>query len=338
MAKLITTLLVMLLLTTNTLAASSLLDYQKRVSCAAEEIERISYSNTGDNDVSYIRSLLPRSEQVELQGQAVPVDNNWLYALLDSYEAESDNEKRLAKLDETAERLYALDEHLQSALESESGDAESPRAKIREILARQEYQEKSESPITKLIKKVRQQIIDFLRNLYLKLARAMFGQGAEASWFFRGLIIAGLVLVLIIATRMAMRFRRTGKRKKKRVVLGEEIEADVTSSDLADSAVEAARAGDFRLAIRKLYISLLYELAELNLIELEPDATNRQYLAKVSRFTTLAQPMRHLTDRFDYVWYGMFPSSEEDFSTCLARYKEAVDQAKDLGDRSAAAL
>ena len=337
MTRLIATLLVVLLLAANALAASSLLDYQQRVSRAGEELERMRHSSAGDNNIGYIKSLIPRSEQVEMQGQTIPVDNNWLYALLDSYEAESDQQKQEAKLHEAYERLYALDEHLQLALEAESEDGEQQRAKIREILARREYQEKSESPLTKLIKKVRQQIIDLIRNIYTKLINALFGQGAQASWLFRGLIVAGLGLVLIIVVRAIWRFKRPKKRAKKRIVLGEEIESDVTSSDLADSAVAAARSGDFRLAIRKLYISLLYELAERNLLELEPDATNRQYLAKVSRFTTIASPMRYLTDRFDYVWYGMFPSSEEDFSTCLARYKEVVDQAKNLGGQSAAA-
>lgn len=337
MTRLIATLPLMLLLAASTLAASSLLDYQERVSRAGEEIERIRHSSAEDNNINQIKSLIPKSEQVEMQGQTVSVDNNWLYALLDSYEAESDQQKQMAKLDEAYERLYALDEQLQQTLDAESGDAEQQRAKIREILTRREYQEKSESPLAKLIKKVRQQIIDLIRNIYTKLINALFGQGAQASWLFRGLIIAGLGLVLIIVVRAIWRFSRPKKRAKKRIVLGEEIETDVTSSDLADSAVEAAKSGDFRLAIRKLYISLLYELAERNLIELEPDATNRQYLAKASRFTTLAPPMRYLTDRFDYVWYGMFPSSEEDFSACLARYKEAVDHAKNLGDQSAAA-
>ena len=86
------------------------------------------------------------------------------------------------------------------------------------------------------------------------------------------------------------------------------------------------RPGDFRGAVRKLYISLLYELSERNLIELEPNTTNHEYLAKVSRFQPLVAPMRYLTDRFDYFWYGMFPSSAEDFSTFQARYNEAMDQ------------
>jgi hypothetical protein len=45
--------------------------------------------------------------------------------------------------------------------------------------------------------------------------------------------------------------------------------------------------------------------------------------------------MRYLTDRFDYVWYGMFPSSEDDFAVYLARYQEAMERARMLGEQAA---
>ena len=118
-------------------------------------------------------------------------------------------------------------------------------------------------------------------------------------------------------------------------MLGEEIAADRTSRELAEAGLAAARAGDFRTAVRKLYVSLLYELSERNLIELEDSATNHEYLKKASRLSGLAGPMRYLTDRFDHVWYGMFPSSEGDFAAYLARYEEAMERARTLSERAA---
>jgi len=149
-----------------------------------------------------------------------------------------------------------------------------------------------------------------------------------------------LVIVLIAAfTAMLSMIRRrrrapATRKKKTRIVLGEEIAADSTSSELVEAGLAAARTGDFRAAVRKLYVALLYELAELNLIELEDSATNHEYLGKVSRFAVLAQPMRYLTDRFDYVWYGMFPSTEEDFEAYFLKYQEAAASAKNLGGQT----
>ena len=120
-------------------------------------------------------------------------------------------------------------------------------------------------------------------------------------------------------------------------MLGEEIAADGTSRELAEAGLAAARAGDFRTAVRKLYVSLLYELSERSLIELEDSATNHEYLRKASRLSGLAGPMRYLTERFDYVWYGMFPSSESDFAAYLARYEEAMERARALSEQPAGA-
>jgi hypothetical protein len=136
---------------------------------------------------------------------------------------------------------------------------------------------------------------------------------------------------------MIGRIRPARRRAKKRIVLGEEVEADATPRDLADAATAAASLGDFRTAIRKLYVSLLYDLAEKRLIELEDSATNHEYLAKVSSHRALVPPMRFLTDRFDYIWYGMYPSSAEEFSDCLARYREAVQGAAALSEQRAGA-
>jgi hypothetical protein len=116
-------------------------------------------------------------------------------------------------------------------------------------------------------------------------------------------------------------------------VLGEEIDAGTTPKVLVDAALAAAKSGDFRLAIRKLYVSLLYDLADRGLIELEDSATNRDYLARASSHRPLVQPMRFLTDRFDHVWYGMYPTSEEDFSNCMEHYRQAIQSATALAEQ-----
>src|SRR4030095_7866689 len=160
-----------------------------------------------------------------------------------------------------------------------------------------------------------------------------FGASSSGVWISNLVLIAVLATAVIVAARFARRLRRPQtKRKKTRIVLGEEIAADGTSRDLAEAGLAAARAGDFRTAVRKLYVSLLYELSERGLIELEDSATNHEYLRKAARFAGVAAPMRYLTDRFDYVWYGMFPASEDEFADYLARYMEAMENVRVVGE------
>jgi hypothetical protein len=340
MLKLIPTMLLTLLLAIEATASARLLNYESRVVRAAEQIERIkSDRDYGEEGISYIKRLLPRSEQIEFERREVTADNSWLYGLLDSYTAETDPQRRNGILSEVLGRLRALDEQLRRAEAAASGQTESSRDKIHEILSRPAYQPEQETAIGGFIKRLFRKARGFLGEIYSSLTRLLerlFGVSAQSAWFSNIVLIAVLAAAVIVTVAMIRRRRRTPvKRKKKtRTVLGEEIAADSTSSDLAEAGLAAARAGDFRTAVRKLYVALLYELAERNLIELDDSATNREYLRKVSGFSALASPMSFLTDRFDYVWYGMFPSGEEDFAAYLSKYEEAITGAKSLGAQS----
>jgi hypothetical protein len=331
----------LILLLAQASVAASLRNYENRVTRAAEQIERIKAdSEYSEQGLETIRELLPRSEKIEHEGKTASVDNNWLYLSLDSYTSEKDPQGKLAKLNEIGGRLRALDEQLVRAEETSASktDSTDARSKINKILERSEYREKQDSRIGAFIKEVWRKIGDFLSELYaafMRLLGKLFGSTAQSSLFAKILIIAVLVAAVILIMGVVKQIKPRKKRARKRTILGEELDAATTPRDLADAAMAAARAGDFRTAIRKLYISLLYDLAERNVIELEDSATNHEYLARLSRFNSLTAPVGYLTDRFDYCWYGMTPSSEEEFSTCLARYKEAMDRAQSLDPQAA---
>lgn len=337
------TLLLTLILAAEASAASTMLNYEHRVVRAAEQIERIKADRDyGEEGINYIKRLLPRSEGIEFENRETTVDNTWLHVLLDSYPAEKDPQQSIARLNEAVGRLRALDDHLRRADGADPNEAAGPRDKIREILSRPAYQPEQETAVGAFVRRVLRKVRGFVGEVYSALARLLervFGASANGGWISNLMLIVVLAAAVIVAARLARKLRRPQtKRKKTRLVLGEEIAADGTSRELAEAGLAAARAGDFRTAVRKLYVSLLYELSERNLIELEESATNHEYLSKASRLSGLASPMRYLTDRFDYVWYGMFPSSEEDFAAYRARYDEAMERARALSGQAASAL
>ena len=334
---LIELLLMTLALSSVASGASRPLDYEGRVVRAAEQVARIRTDrNYSEEGVSTIRRLLPRSEQIEVEEGVVEVDNTWLHEALDLYEKETDEPKRLSKLNETEESLRGLDEHLRRAQSPEAqndqtGDA---RDKLRSILARREFQTEQETRLGRFVKEIREKIGRFLTEIYLAiggLIERLFGATARSGWISVVLIAVLFLLAAIGLVRTARKIRPRRRRDRKRRVLGEELPAGTTSGDLAEAAFASARSGDFRAGVRNLYLSLLYELSERGVIELDDSATNHEYLARVSSLASIATPMSYLTERFDYSWYGKFPSNEEEFSTCLARYNEAMDQARVAG-------
>ena len=305
-------------------------DYHARVHEAMEQAELGQQDfDYADEAVSQIRTGLPEQESVDTYGRIIAVDNSWLHALIDSYLSEGDDQKRREIINEVAGRLSALDDHL-GALEEISGTGRDPREAAREILTRSAFREKKDDRLTAFIKEVKRKVSEFLINLIRGILTSVSVAGSGVSIFFRIAIIAVFVILVAVSVRMLMRVRLTKRRADKLTILGEEIKEEMTPGDLEQAAIAAAEAGDFRNGVRKLYISLLFSLSERGIIEIEPNLTNHEYLARVSKFQTLEETMRYLTERFDYFWYGMFPSTADDFSSFLAGYRETINRVQTL--------
>jgi hypothetical protein len=315
-------------------AAAQEMSYGERLEYAADELIAVREGEAESEDViKEVKELLPASERVNIGQQSLTTDNRWLHQLLDEYAKETNARAQRAKLDEAINRLSLLIDHVSKLANENANDAGDARERVRRILSSPQFALKQESELSKKIKEIRQRIRQFFSDLINRIFTALFGAGQQANWFFRLLVIAAIGLVLFLSARMIVRRRRDPARRRaaKRTVLGEEIEEGVTASELAEAAMAAARAGDFRTGVRKLYIALLYELAERKIVELEPNLTNRDYLARLSRFNSLLPHILYMTDLFDYCWYGMFQSSEEEFSAYLRSYQEALRQAQMLG-------
>lgn len=307
--------------------ASDLDDYGRRVKSAIASLGDTDANESSRIDI--VKELLPPAESVEVENQTVEIDNRWLHVLLDSAANEPDRAARRRRLSEAALALRNLQSSL--AVGEEQRSDSNARDKLREVLSRAEFQPKRD-PLAELIKKVRAKLIELIQYI-VQLFAPVSQVGSVAGPVLRIILIALPLLALYYVARTVLRLRGGKKKPKEKVtVLGEEIEEGASSEQLASAAMEAARSGDFRTGVRKLYIALLYELAQRNLIHIESHATNREYLARVSRFKGLAAPMRDLTESFDYAWYGMLMPSAEDFSAYLRRYREAVATARTIND------
>src|SRR4051794_10109769 len=88
-----------------------------------------------------------------------------------------------------------------------------------------------------------------------------------------------------------------------------------------DEAIQnALQNGNYRLAVRLLYLQNLKILADKNIIEWQPNKTNRDYLQELSH--PLQPSFKHITKVFEYAWYGHPSVAREDF----AELKEDVSK------------
>jgi hypothetical protein len=318
------------------LADAPLDDYHSRVVEAMDALYSTSDVEEPAADpeaaLDRVRALLPAAETVEFDGGSVAVDNAWLGPMLDAYRASHDPDEREKLLDRVATHLYAIDVHL-DALGASSAHAADARAKLDEILARAEFRKPGENPVAKFLRDVRRRVFDFLNDLVQRL----FGGGGGGSFAtgMRVVIVAAgslalLLLVRAIAIAVARRGKggareKAGKRKKTRTVLGEELDESTTAADIAAAARALAGRGDYRGAIRKLFVALIYGLDERGLVRLRSEATNREYLALVRRLGELYPVMASMTDVFERVWYGEEPVGRAEYDAFESMYTRAVD-------------
>lgn len=180
------------------------------------------------------------------------------------------------------------------------------RQRLQEVLARPEFQPAQPT----LWQRIRNWLADLLADLLFYLPR---GTGSEffgelLIWIIVG--ISGLVVAGVLFS--FLRGLRQNLLKEERI---EEFEGDIPlyASQAQQRATEAARGGDFREAMRLLYLAALLHLDEVGLIRFDRALTNREVLASVAHNEPLRALLAPVVTQFDRVWYGHAPFGASDF-------------------------
>jgi Domain of unknown function (DUF4129) len=280
--------------------------------------------------ISAIKRLVPRRQEVQFDGRVVRVDNSWLHIAIDEVAKKPgvDSESRRAMLTEISDRLSALQERIsQSQQVANAGDH---GAQLDRILARPEYHldKERESAVKKFLKSLWEEIVRFLISLD---PTPMRGTELPSNGLLSGFRILLVIIVLVASVVGAIHLTKRLRRKRQqeevkdvREVLGEEIARDVTSADLLAIAAGLAKQGDYRTAIRRVYIALLLDLERRGKLPLHPSKTNRDYLNALRSERKIYPTFSMMTGAFEVIWYGQRGATEEDFNGFVSRYQETT--------------
>ncbi|HEY2722374.1 MAG TPA: hypothetical protein VGI82_11645, partial [Chitinophagaceae bacterium] len=85
---------------------------------------------------------------------------------------------------------------------------------------------------------------------------------------------------------------------------------DINYQRQIDAAINAE---NYRLAIRLLFLRLLKNLSEKNIIQYKQDRTNFDYLSQLTSSGYYSDFFR-LTVNYEYAWYGKFNVNRETFA------------------------
>lgn len=149
-----------------------------------------------------------------------------------------------------------------------------------------------------------------------------FNPGVKIAMYILLAAVLGFAVYKVIVNNNL--FYRGAKKKLAEAAVGEEIEME---TDLESKIAKAIQVKDYRKAVRYLYVKSLRELDQKSLIRYHAQATNYDYLAQVSEFK-FAGKFSFLTQVYDYVWYGGFEMTDDQFDKVL---KDFNDFFKEIG-------
>lgn len=160
--------------------------------------------------------------------------------------------------------------------------------------------------------------------------------------FINGIVIAlGIGLFALLVALLVGLLRRRAARVRPAADL-DETEAALVEARDTDSlhalAERKAQEGDYRLALRFIYLALLVALDTGGVLRFDRSRTNWEYLRalRASGREDVYQAMMPLTREFDRVWYGLARADAADYARARSQY-EALQAASQTPPKKAAA-
>jgi len=101
-------------------------------------------------------------------------------------------------------------------------------------------------------------------------------------------------------------------RNRKNIAADVDMASQEDTSDPDTLLGNAIKNGNYRLAVRYLYLQALSKLAERKLIEINSNKTNYEYVNEVRKHK-FANEFASITLQYEYVWYGEYPVDQKLF-------------------------
>jgi hypothetical protein len=248
---------------------------------------------------------LMATTSVRLPGDStIAVDNGWLREALKSAEPD---------LPAIAARLGAIIDALAQPPSRAPADA---RERLQRRLDQPPFKQPDAPPTPSWLREFFDWLGRVLENAFRPLGRISPSGGRTVAWV---IAIVGAVLLLGVLTYLLRGLRR-GVVASAHADDGDP-EANLTAKTALDQAGGLARGGDYRTAVRYLYISALLWLDERDILRYDRALTNREYLERVRDNPALRERMAPIVETFDRVWYGHLPIDAESF----AAYQQQIE-------------
>ena len=143
--------------------------------------------------------------------------------------------------------------------------------------------------------------------------------------FVKGIVIVLLTGVFALLVAVLVRWLRSRTARPQPLSLDETEAALVEARDtdsLRALAEQKAQQGDYRLALRFVYLALLVTLDTNGVLRFDRSKTNWEYLRslRAAGRADVYDAMAPLTREFDRIWYGFASAGAADYARALTQY------------------
>ena len=160
-----------------------------------------------------------------------------------------------------------------------------------------------------------------------------FSGGTVIVWVLVGILLAVIVAFIIKSASV----RIADENERKRVASDLDTDAiqpstppgEIPSDEYMHRAMELAREGDHRRALRQLVLGGMSWIERAGLIRFRKGLTNRDYVRAVYRREQQRKQFAGIILNFERVYFGRREASDEQFQKCLTEYKDAFGKMLD---------
>lgn len=249
-------------------------------------------------------ALLENARAVKLpSGAEQTVDNTALIALV----------RDARKTELAVARLTALENALaQPLVHINPNDL----AILEAILSRPPFVEQP-SALPTWLQDILRSVLDYFDRLASNTMRGVF------EW--RDLVILiGIFLVLGVLIYFIRNLRRNMVQEDALATLPKEHSAR-TPGEAFNHAQFFMTQGDYRNAVRQLYLATLLILDQRGKIKYDPTLTNREYLHQTANDPRTTAALAPIVETFDRTWYGFEPITPTEFDAYRARVEKVQE-------------
>jgi len=142
-----------------------------------------------------------------------------------------------------------------------------------------------------------------------------------SRWMSMTTLVIIVVIFLVILGWYLFRSNIISRRGfGSRAMNADGVEQDIFSIDYSAGVQAAILSGDYRLAVRLLFLKALRDLSISKIIRYKADKTNFVYMAELAA-TPYYLDFFRLARNFEYTWYGKFEVDAEKFAIIRADFE-----------------